>query len=41
MVARAVPDVVLAIVFLRVFGLGALAGVPAMGLHSVGMAGKF
>ncbi|MCF3134415.1 phosphonate ABC transporter, permease protein PhnE, partial [Streptomyces olivochromogenes] len=38
--ARAVPDVVLAIVFFRVFGLGALAGVLAMGLHSVGMVGK-
>ncbi|GAA1208976.1 phosphonate ABC transporter, permease protein PhnE [Pseudonocardia alaniniphila] len=39
-VARAVPDVVLAIVFFRLFGLGALAGVLAMGLHSVGMVGK-
>ncbi|MFE5813327.1 phosphonate ABC transporter, permease protein PhnE [Streptomyces sp. NPDC056479] len=38
--ARAVPDVVLAIVFFRVFGLGALTGVLAMGLHSVGMVGK-
>ena len=39
-IARAVPDVVLAIVFFRLFGLGALAGVLAMGLHSVGMVGK-
>jgi len=39
-VARAVPDVVLAIVFFRLFGLGALTGVLAMGLHSVGMVGK-
>ncbi|MBP2371798.1 phosphonate ABC transporter, permease protein PhnE [Pseudonocardia parietis] len=39
-VARAVPDVVLAIVFFRLFGLGGLAGVLAMGLHSVGMVGK-
>lgn len=38
--ARAVPDVVLAIMFFRVFGLGAMAGVLAMGLHSVGMVGK-
>ncbi|RBM20976.1 phosphonate ABC transporter, permease protein PhnE [Prauserella sp. PE36] len=38
--ARAVPDVVLAIVFIRVFGLGSMAGVLAMGLHSVGMVGK-
>ncbi|WP_232666850.1 phosphonate ABC transporter, permease protein PhnE [Pseudonocardia sp. TRM90224] len=39
-VARAVPDVVLAIVFVRVFGIGALTGVLAMGLHSIGMIGK-
>ncbi|WP_236792747.1 phosphonate ABC transporter, permease protein PhnE [Amycolatopsis sp. GM8] len=38
--ARAVPDVVLAIVFFRVFGFGAMAGILAMGLHSVGMVGK-
>jgi phosphonate transport system permease protein len=39
-VARAVPDVVLAIIFVRIFGIGALTGVLAMGLHSVGMIGK-
>lgn len=39
-VCRAVPDLVLAIVFFRVFGLGALPGILAMGLHSVGMIGK-
>lgn len=39
-VARAVPDVVLAIAFFRIFGLGAMTGVLAMGLHSVGMVGK-
>jgi phosphonate transport system permease protein len=39
-VARAVPDVVLAIVFVRIFGIGALTGVLAMALHSVGMIGK-
>ncbi|MDT7590454.1 MAG: phosphonate transport system permease protein [Pseudonocardiales bacterium] len=38
--ARAMPDVVLAIVFFRIFGLGAITGVLAMGLHSVGMVGK-
>lgn len=38
--ARALPDVVLAIVLFRVFGFGALAGILAMGLHSVGMVGK-
>ena len=39
-IARAVPDVVLAIVFVRIFGIGALTGVLAMGLHSIGMIGK-
>ncbi|OYO01778.1 phosphonate ABC transporter, permease protein PhnE [Enemella evansiae] len=38
--ARAIPDLILAIFFMRVFGLGALPGVIAMGLHSVGMVGK-
>ncbi|QUX30588.1 phosphonate ABC transporter, permease protein PhnE [Nocardiopsis akebiae] len=38
--ARAVPDVVLAILFVRLFGLGALPGILAMGLHSIGMVGK-
>ncbi|MGW9825218.1 phosphonate transport system permease protein [Brevibacterium pityocampae] len=37
---RAIPDLVLAIVFFRIFGLGALPGVLAMGIHSVGMVGK-
>ncbi|KAA5833574.1 phosphonate ABC transporter, permease protein PhnE [Saccharopolyspora hirsuta] len=39
-VARAIPDVVLAIVFFRMFGFGGLTGVLAMGLHSTGMIGK-
>ncbi len=38
--ARAIPDIVLAIIFVRLFGLGALSGILAMGLHSVGMVGK-
>lgn len=38
--ARAIPDLVLAIVFLRLFGLGPIAGILAMGIHSVGMVGK-
>nr|VDG63096.1 Phosphate-import permease protein phnE [Streptococcus thermophilus] len=38
--ARAIPDLVLAILFLRVFGLGAAAGILAMGIHSVGMIAK-
>src|SRR5699024_3748431 len=37
---RAIPDLILAILFLRVFGLGALGGILAMGLHSIGMIGK-
>lgn len=39
-IARALPDLILAIVFLRMFGLGPLAGILAMGIHSVGMCGK-
>lgn len=39
-VARALPELILAMFFLRVFGLGALAGVLALGLHSVGMVAK-
>ncbi|MEX0168991.1 phosphonate ABC transporter, permease protein PhnE [Streptomyces sp. LMG1-1-1.1] len=38
--ARAVPDVIMAIAAVRIFGLGATAGIIAMGLHSVGMVGK-
>ena len=37
---RAVPDVVFAIIFFRLFGLGALPGILALGLHSIGMIGK-
>lgn len=38
---RSIPDLVLAIIFMRMFGLGALGGILAMGLHSIGMVGKF
>ncbi len=38
--ARAVPDLILAVILFRVFGLGALPGILAMALHSVGMIGK-
>jgi phosphonate transport system permease protein len=38
--ARAVPDVVLAMVFVLLFTLGALPGILAIGLHSVGMISK-
>lgn len=37
---RAVPDLILAIIFFRMFGLGALPGIFAMGLHSIGMVAK-
>ncbi|MCQ8186979.1 phosphonate ABC transporter, permease protein PhnE [Streptomyces rugosispiralis] len=37
---RAVPDVVFAIAAFRVFGLGGMTGVVALGVHSVGMVGK-
>ncbi|WP_028707326.1 phosphonate ABC transporter, permease protein PhnE [Propionicicella superfundia] len=38
--ARALPDVVLAMVFVLVFSLGTLPGILAIGLHSVGMISK-
>ncbi|GAA3368536.1 hypothetical protein GCM10017744_084960 [Streptomyces antimycoticus] len=37
---RAVPEVVFAITAFRVFGLGGMTGVVALGVHSVGMVGK-
>lgn len=37
---RAVPDIVFAIVLVRALGIGVLAGVLALALHSVGMLGK-
>lgn len=39
-VCRAVPDLIFAIVLFRLFGLGALPGILALGLHSIGMIGK-
>ncbi|WP_243222751.1 PhnE/PtxC family ABC transporter permease [Microbacterium proteolyticum] len=38
--ARAVPDVVLAMAFVLLFSLGSLPGILAIGLHSVGMISK-
>lgn len=38
--ARAIPDVVLAMVFVLIFSLGALPGILAIGIHSVGMISK-
>ncbi|MBU3865814.1 phosphonate ABC transporter, permease protein PhnE [Streptomyces sp. 4503] len=37
---RAIPEVVFAIAAFRVFGLGGMTGVVALGVHSVGMVGK-
>ncbi len=37
---RAVPDVVLAMVFVLMFSLGALPGILAIGIHSIGMISK-
>lgn len=37
---RAIPDLVFAIIFIRLIGLGVIPGVLAMGLHSIGMIGK-
>lgn len=37
---RAVPEVVFAIAAFRIFGLGGMTGVVALGIHSVGMVGK-
>ena len=39
-VTRAVPSLVFAIIFVRIFGLGPLAGAMAIAFHSVGMIGK-
>lgn len=37
---RAVPDLIFAAIFVQAFGIGPLAGVLALGLHSIGMIGK-
>lgn len=39
-IIRAVPDFIIAIFFVRVFGLGALPGILALGVGSVGMMAK-
>lgn len=38
--ARAIPDLVFAIIFVMAVGIGPLAGILALGLHSIGMIGK-
>ncbi|SEE42517.1 phosphonate transport system permease protein [Arthrobacter alpinus] len=37
---RAIPDVVLAMVFVLMFSLGAVPGIMAIGIHSIGMISK-
>ncbi len=37
---RAVPTIAFALVFVRVYGIGVLPGIIAIGLHSIGMIGK-
>ena len=38
---RSVPEIILGVIFVAAVGFGALPGVLALGLHSVGMVGKF
>ena len=40
-VTRAVPELILGIILVAMIGFGALPGTLALGLHSVGMLGKF
>lgn len=40
-ILRSVPELIAGIVFVAAVGFGALPGVLALGLHSVGMVGKF
>ncbi|OZM58189.1 phosphonate ABC transporter, permease protein PhnE [Lottiidibacillus patelloidae] len=37
---RAFPEIILAIIFVGSFGLGPIAGIMAIGIHSIGMLGK-
>jgi phosphonate transport system permease protein len=38
---RSIPELIMGIIFVAMVGFGALPGVLAVGLHSVGMVGKF
>ena len=38
---RSVPELIMGIIFVAMVGFGALPGVLALGLHSIGMIGKF
>ena len=40
-ITRAIPELIMGIVFVAAVGFGMLPGVLALGLHSVGMVGKF
>ena len=40
-VLRSIPELILGIIFVAAVGFGALPGVLALGLHSIGMIGKF
>lgn len=40
-VLRSIPELIMGIIFVAAVGFGALPGVLAVGLHSVGMVGKF
>ena len=40
-VLRSVPEIIMGIIFVAAVGFGALPGVLALALHSVGMVGKF
>jgi phosphonate transport system permease protein len=40
-VLRTIPELILGILFVAAVGFGALPGVLALGLHSIGMVGKF
>lgn len=40
-VLRAIPELIMGIIFVAAVGFGALPGVLALGLHSAGMVGKF
>jgi len=37
---RAIPDLIFALIFVRVYSIGVLPGVLAIGLHAIGMLGK-
>lgn len=39
-VTRAIPDLIFALIFVRVYSIGVLPGVLALGIHSIGMLGK-